>query len=79
MGALDKTDIQLREKISKRITALRKATGKNQSAFSKEAQIDRQTQNRWEKGRGATIYTINKLCIEIGITLKEFFDDPMFK
>jgi hypothetical protein len=64
---LDKIDKDLKEAIAIRITELREGTGKNQ------------TQNRFEKGRGATIYTINKFCIALGITIAYFFDSPLFE
>jgi len=78
MPMLDKIDLELKAKIAERIKNLREETGKKQSMFATQHDKDRQTLNRWETGRGATIYTINKLCIEFGITLQEFFDDPIF-
>lgn len=78
MGTLNEIDLQLKLKIAQRIKALRKSTGKNSSEFAKDLSTDRQSLHRWEKGRGVTIYTINKFCIEIGISLKEFWNDPLF-
>jgi len=79
MASLDSIDLELKKRIAKRIADLREATGKKQSEFAKESLKDRQTLHRWEKGRGATIYTINKICIELEISLDDFFNDPLFK
>ena len=75
---LDKVDNDLKKAIALRITELREKSGKNQTQFAYDYGKDKQTQNRFEKGRGATIYTINKFCIAIGITVSEFFDSPLF-
>jgi transcriptional regulator with XRE-family HTH domain len=76
---LDKIDKDLKEAIAIRITELREGTGKNQTQFAYDYGKDKQTQNRFEKGRGATIYTINKFCIALGITIAYFFDSPLFE
>ena len=64
--------------LSKRLKELRIQSGKTQETFAHEAGWDKQSYNRNEKGKGTTIYTINKVCSELGITLKEFFDSPLF-
>ncbi len=77
MGKLEKEDIILKKKIAERIKFLRLKTGLSQSEFAKKFDIDRQILNRWESknnSRGVTIYTIQKFCNMIGITLSEFFD-----
>jgi transcriptional regulator with XRE-family HTH domain len=76
---LDNTDIKLRKQIALRLKELREFSGKNQTQFAYNYGKDKQTQNRLEKGRGATIYSINKFCKAIGITLSEFFNSPLFK
>ncbi len=76
---LDNTDIQLKLAIAKRFVELRKDSGKTQEKFAHEAGRDKQSYNKNEKGKGATIYTINKFCLEYNITLKQFFDSPLFK
>ena len=78
MRKLDSDDIDLKKKIALRIKSLRKATGKKMTEFAKDTYKDKQSQNSWEK-EGASIFTINKFCKEIGIDLNEFFDDPIFK
>lgn len=81
MSKLTKEDIKLRTQITQRFINLRKASGLTQSEFAKLHEIDRQQVNRWESfetERGVTIYTINRFCLLINITLKEFFDDPIF-
>jgi len=82
MSSLSKDDIELRNKITQRLIDLRKSTGLNQSDFAKLHDIDRQQVNRWESfesKRGVTIYTINRVCALLKITLQEFFNDPLFK
>ena len=78
-GNLDKEDLELKKKISLRIKELRVLSGKKQTEFAYDLGIDKQSLNRLEGGRGATVYTINKLCKAIGISLTQFFDDPIFK
>ncbi len=82
MSKLSKDDIELRNMITQRLINLRKSTGLSQSEFAKLHEIDRQQVNRWESfesERGVTIYTIKRFCTLVQITLKEFFDDPLFK
>lgn len=82
MSKLTKDDIELRNKIIQRLITLRESTGLSQSEFAKLHDIDRQQVNRWESfesDRGVTIYTINRFCALLKITLQEFFDDPLFK
>lgn len=75
---LDNIDIIVKSAIAKRFEEIRKASGKTQETFAHESGRDKQSYNKNEKGKGATIYTINKFCIENGITLKDFFDSPLF-
>jgi transcriptional regulator with XRE-family HTH domain len=77
MGKLSKEDIILKNKIAERIKFFRLKTGLSQSEFAQKFDIDRQILSRWESennSRGVTIYTIQKFCSMIGITLREFFD-----
>ncbi len=77
MAELTKEDTVLKNKIAERIRFLREKTSLSQSDFAKKYDIDRQILNRWESTnnkRGVTIYTIQKFCDMLGITLKEFFD-----
>lgn len=78
MRKLDEDDIELKKKIAERIKALRKATGKGPSQFASDIDKDKQSQSRWER-QGASIFTINKFCREFGITVFDFFNDPLFK
>lgn len=79
MPKLDKIDLDLKKKIAMRIAELREASGKNQTDFAHGYNKDKTMQHRIEKGRGATIYSVNKFCKAMGITLKEFFDSPLFR
>jgi len=77
MGRLTKEDSILKNKIAERIKFLREGTGLSQSEFAKKYDVDRQILNRWESNgnpRGVTIYTIQKFCGMLGITLRDFFD-----
>ena len=81
MAELTKEDTILQKKISERIEFLRMKTGLSQSDFAKKHDIDRQVINRWESTknkRGVTVYSINKFCEMINITLKDFFDSDTF-
>ena len=76
---LDEQDLQLKDAIAKRITELRKSTGKKQNHFANEfLDTDKQMLQRLESGRGASIYSIQKLCKSLKISLKDFFDSPLF-
>lgn len=78
MTGLSNYDEDLKRKIAQRIRQLREQTGLSQSEFARENLIDRQTLNRWETGRGVTIYTISKFCSLVKMELKDFFDNAMF-
>jgi transcriptional regulator with XRE-family HTH domain len=76
---LDETDIKLRDQIARRIKELRKLSGKKQNHFATEdLEADKQMLQRLESGRGASVYSINKICIALGITMKDFFDSELF-
>tara|TARA_R100000988_G_C3912463_1_gene122731 strand:+ start:231 stop:509 length:279 start_codon:yes stop_codon:yes gene_type:complete len=92
MSGLSDKDIIIANKIADRIKALRiQDTGLRQIDFVEKYNIEKQEISRWEnpvtkdlvtgkiKGRGVTVYTINRFCNLIGISLKEFFDDKLFK
>lgn len=82
MAERTQEDIILKDKIVDRIEFLRLNTGLSQADFAKAHDIDRQIINRWESKknkRGVTIYTIQKFCNMLGITLDKFFDTDAFK
>jgi transcriptional regulator with XRE-family HTH domain len=82
MAKLTNEDIKLKIAIASRIEELRDATGLTKSQFAKEHAIDRQAIGRWENTedtRGITIYTIERFCGMVNISLKDFFDSPLFK
>lgn len=82
MAERTEKDIILKDKIIERIEFLRLKTGLSQIDFAKMHDIDRQMIHRWESKkntRGVTIYTIQKFCNMIGITLDEFFNTDAFK
>ncbi|MET3036085.1 helix-turn-helix transcriptional regulator [Chryseobacterium sp. NRRL B-14859] len=82
MAKLSEEDKLLRIKIAKRLKKLRTESGNIQSKFASDNEMDRQLLNSWENinnERGMTIYSINRICKIINITLKDFFDDPIFR
>lgn len=82
MAKLSEEDKLLRIKIAKRLKILRTELVDIQSRFASDNEMDRQLLNSWENinnDRGMTIYSINRICKIINITLKDFFDDPIFK
>jgi len=75
---LDSTDIKLKRAIAQRFKEIRESTGQTQQNFAHGSGRDKQSYNKNEKGKGATIYTINKFCIENEITLQDFFNSDIF-
>lgn len=82
MGSLDKDDIIFNQKVALRLKNLRKERQPIQSQFAKNHNIDRQILSRWENPndkRGVSIHTIRRFCKLINISLKDFFDDNLFR
>ncbi|MGQ2983114.1 helix-turn-helix domain-containing protein [Flavobacterium sp.] len=82
MATLREEDEILRDKIRLRLIELREIHEQNKSALAKNIEVDRQNLQAWEKpntNRGMTIYSINRVCASLGITIKDFFDSPHFK
>lgn len=82
MRGLDKDDILFNKKISQRLKDLREKEHPIQAQFAKEHHLDRQILSRWENPndkRGISIHTIRRFCGLIDISLKDFFDDKLFK
>lgn len=72
----------LNDKIAIRIKFLREKIEPVQSKFADDNMVDRQIVSRWESTtdkRGLSIHTISKFCKMIDISLKDFFDDKLFK
>jgi len=81
MAKLTDEDLILRQKIAERVKELRAKSGAIQSDFAANNNIDRQNLSAWEStknNRGITIYSINRLCSILGISLKDFFDSASF-
>ena len=81
MSRLSEKDLQLRDNIKKRMNELLEESKLAQSSFADKANIDRQHINRWvnpHSNRGVSIYNLNKFCNILDITLKDFFDSPLF-
>lgn len=72
--------MSLTEAIGKRITALLKERHMTQYSLCKNGGISRATVNMIVTGRvqSARIETLYQITATLGISMKEFFDDPMF-
>lgn len=82
MAKLREEDEILKKKIKLRLLQLREKQGDSKSGISKNIDVDRQNFQPWENiksQRGITIYSLNRICKAFGITLKDFFDDEIFK
>lgn len=72
--------MELKVKVGKRITQLRKAKNLSQEQFSYEADIERTYLTHIENGRkNISLSTLDKIVAALGITIKEFFDSKEFK
>jgi DNA-binding XRE family transcriptional regulator len=82
MAKLREEDEILKKRIKLRLNRLREELGESKSDVSKNIEVDRQNFQPWENlrsDRGITIYSLNRICRAFGITLKDFFDDQLFK
>ena len=71
--------MELKEKIGKRITELRKAKKLSQQKFAYEADIERSFLTHIEKGRkNISVGTLQKVTSGLQISLKDFFDTKDF-
>lgn len=76
---LSKDDLKFKKKIIDRLREVRESTHKSQTDFAYELNVDRQVVSRIESGGGTSIYMIRRYCRQAGISLKDFFDSPLFK
>ena len=82
MAKLREEDEVLKRNIKQRLFQLRAKLGESKSDISKNIEVDRQNFQPWENlksDRGITIYSLNRICKAFGITLKDFFDDELFR
>lgn len=82
MAKLREEDEIFKKKIKQRLFQLRAKIGDSKSDISKSIDVDRQNFQPWENlksDRGITIYSLNRICKALGISLKEFFDDDLFR
>lgn len=82
MSRLSQEDIKLKEKIKERMISLLNEYNLRQANYADKANIERQHINRWvnpNSNRGISIYSIRKFCITLEISLKDFFDSPLFE
>jgi transcriptional regulator with XRE-family HTH domain len=71
--------MDLKEKIGKRITQLRKEKNLSQQKFSYEADIERSFLTHVEKGRkNISVGTLQRILEGLEISIKDFFDSEIF-
>jgi transcriptional regulator with XRE-family HTH domain len=71
--------VNVKEKIGQRIKKLRLATNLSQKDLAYAADLDRSYIASVENGqRNISIVNIEKIAVELGVSLKEFFDDDEF-
>jgi transcriptional regulator with XRE-family HTH domain len=71
--------MSIQVKFGQRIKELRNQIGISQEALANKAEIDRTYVTDVENGRrNISIQNIEKLVIALQISLKEFFDSPLF-
>lgn len=81
MAKLRAEDEILKKKIKLRLAKLRNELGETKNKFSQSVDVERQNFQPWENldnKRGISIYSLNRICKGLNISLKDFFDDPMF-
>ncbi|MHC5355062.1 helix-turn-helix domain-containing protein [Myroides sp. LJL115] len=81
MGKLSEEDIRLRDAIKNRISRIMQDKDFSKSALAAHNEKDRQTIDRWtnlSNSRGVSIYTIKNFCMNMKISMDEFFNDPLF-
>jgi transcriptional regulator with XRE-family HTH domain len=65
---LSKEDLKFRNQIAARLREIREKTGKSQTQFSYELNVDSQS-----------VYVIKRYCKLAGVPLEDFFKSPIFK
>lgn len=72
--------MELKIKVGKRISQLRKAKNLSQEKFSYEADIERTYLTHIENGRkNISLSTLEKITAALGVSVKDFFDSKEFK
>lgn len=72
--------MDIRKKIGIRIKELRKSNNLTQEKLGLIANIDRTYITSVENGkRNISIVNIEKLCLGLNISIKDFFNSPLFK
>lgn len=71
--------IEIKTKVGNRIRELRKIKGVSQETLAGLAEIDRTYMTSVENGkRNISIVNIEKIATALGVSIKEFFNDPSF-
>ncbi|WP_422107781.1 helix-turn-helix domain-containing protein [Winogradskyella sp.] len=66
---------QLKQKVGRRIVALRSQKGWSQSDLARACDKDRQAIEKLENGKvNPTIFTISEICNALNVSLSEFFE-----
>jgi len=78
--ALSIFDMDIKEKIGKRLRELRTAKGLSQEKFSFECELDRTYIASIEQGRrNVSIVNIEKIAIALNISVADFFNSNLFQ
>lgn len=73
-------DMEIKEKIGKRLRELRTAKGLSQEKFSFECELDRTYIASIEQGkRNVSIVNIEKIATALGLSVSEFFNSNLFQ
>jgi hypothetical protein len=75
----DKENINLKLKIGERISELYENSAMMKKDFAYEMNLDPQNLTRLTKEGTISLYMIKKVCAVSNITLKDFFDSPLFE
>ena len=72
--------MMLYDAVNLRIEELKKENNLNQYRLSEESGVPQTTlvSIKRKRSKDVGISNINKICIGVGISLKEFFDSPLF-
>ena len=73
-------DMEIKEKIGKRLRELRTAKGLSQEKFSFECGLDRTYIASIEQGkRNVSVVNIEKIATALGLSMSEFFNSNLFQ
>ena len=81
MRTLTDEDKRFRDAIKTRISNIMKSKDFNKSELAAVNEKDRQVMDRWtnlNNMRGVSIYTVKDFCMNLKISIDDFFNDKVF-